>query len=58
MTGCARSGAIIGAGDFFDNLRGSYYNEPIFPGYELGFAKPDTQFLDYRPYRSRQINPR
>ena len=42
----------------FDNLGGSNYNKPILLGNELGFAKPYTQFLDYCPYRSRQIYPR
>ena len=50
--------ASIRGGDFFDNLGGAHYNESILLGNELGFAKPYTQFLDYRPYRSRQINPR
>jgi hypothetical protein len=52
------SARIIRVGARFDNLGGSYYNEPIFFRKERGFAKSDTQFLDYRPYRSRQINPR
>ena len=54
--GAERSGLYEG-GDYFDNLGGSYYNEPIFKN-GLGFAKPYTQFLNYRSYRSRQINPR
>ena len=45
--------ASIRGGDFFDNLGGAHYNESILLGNELGFAKPYTQFLDYRPYRSR-----
>ncbi len=48
----------IRGSDCFDNLGGDNYNEPISLGNELGFAKPYTQFLDYCPYRSRQINPR
>ena len=49
---------IIRGGDYFDNIGGNNYNESMLLGKELGFAKPYTQFLDYRPYRSRQINPR
>ncbi len=52
-----RSG-LYEEGVYFDNIGGAHYNEPILLGNELGFAKPYTQFLDYRPYRSRQINPR
>ena len=53
-----RAERIIRGGDFFDNIGGAHYNESILLGNELGFAKPDTQFFDYCPYRSRQINPR
>ncbi len=41
---------IIRGGDCFDNLGGSNYNELILLEKELAFAKPYTQFFDYRPY--------
>ena len=60
MNGHGSAGAerIIRVSDCFDNLGGGIYNESILLGNELGFAKTHTQFLDYCPYRSRQINPR
>ena len=57
VAGAARNGLYEG-GDYFDNLGSSNYNNAMLLGKELEFAKPHTQFLDYCPYRSRQINPR
>src|SRR5689334_6163727 len=49
----AGAARIIRGPVYFDNPGGSHYNEPILLMNELAFAKPHTQFLDYRPYRSR-----